>query len=212
MLTFAILGLEFDEELMNMCTEAYIKVYSIYVHRFELRVPTTVKLCSYLFQVLAKSDKLIYIPYYVQQLSASRQIPAITEQIDPSVETKRDSIEFFLRAAQINNLDILNVGIAIVEKLRTEQEDFDAEGLYWITCCYNMMEDSDSSEVMLAYLRYTLIITRKFLILGNIKKSRQLIREVRRRLVTCCKTGMLAWYSILSSLVLVSLTSFHFSE
>ena len=123
-----------------------------------------------------KSDKLVYIPFYIEKLSASRQIPAITEQITAGVDMRRDAIEFFLKAARINNLDILAIGIAIVEKLRTEQEDFEVEGLLWITCCYNLLEDT--SEVMLAYLRYTLIIARKYLILGNIKKSRQLIREV----------------------------------
>ena len=120
---------------------------------------------------------MIYIPFYVEKLTESRQIPAITEQINPEVETKRDAVEFFLKTSQINNLPVLEIGIAVVEKLRTEQDDFDVEGLLWITCCYNLVEQN--AEVMLAYLRYTLLIARKHLILGNLAKSRELIREVR---------------------------------
>lgn len=114
----------------------------------------------------------------MEKLTAEKHIPVIVDQIQPEVESERDTIDFFMQAAYVNNLDILNIGIAIVSKLRDSQEKFDVESLHWITSCYRFV--SDSREVMLAFLKNSILVIRKYLILNDLYTCNQIIQQVSR--------------------------------
>jgi len=152
-LALGIMGLPYDEGLMDLCSETYIGV-------------------------LVSASQLIYIPFYVKCMTEPRKIPVILKQINPEVNVSEEDITTFIQTAATNHLNVLKIGVAVVEKLFREQKDFRVDGLLWISETYSFVEDNN--QVMLELLRHVLIITRKYLILGNIPKVRELLRLVNQ--------------------------------
>jgi len=66
--------------------------------------------------------------------------------------------------------------LAVVDKMRDEEDDFTVENLDWISCCYGVTDNP--AHVMYELLKYTIWITRKYLTLGNIEKVQKLITQV----------------------------------
>lgn len=115
-------------------------------------------------------------PYYIQKLSEEKKIPTIVQHIGIDRKLTREEIQEFFKGAHLNELNVLAIGKAVVDKLRDEEEDFTVENLDWISCCYEIADNP--SEVMYEFLRYTIWISRKYLTLGNIEKVQKLIHRV----------------------------------
>ncbi len=118
------------------------------------------------------------IPYYVQMITESNRIPLIVHHINPDNKLSTADVKDFLQAACLNHLDVLNIGISVVDKMRDEEGDFDVENLNWISSCYEILDNSP--QVMLELLKYTIWISRKYLTLGNTGKVQQLIGRVSK--------------------------------
>ncbi|CAL8079951.1 unnamed protein product [Orchesella dallaii] len=151
LLFLSIVELPYKQELIDICIEKYVTVL-VDIHRFQ------------------------EIPFYVQKLSENRQIPNVVRHVRSNRIMSREEIELFLQAAHNNDLDILGIGIAVVEKMRDEQDDFVVDNLNWISCCYNIV--ADSHTVMYEYLKYTIWIARKYLTLGKVEKVQKLIGQL----------------------------------
>ncbi|ODM91765.1 hypothetical protein Ocin01_14918 [Orchesella cincta] len=151
LLFLAIVDLPYSQELIDVCMDKYISVL-VDVHLFQ------------------------EIPYYVQKLSDDRKISNVVRHVKVDKRLSRDEIEQFLQTAHNSELDVLRIGVAVVDKMRDEDDDFSVDNLSWISCCYGIVENSP--QVMYEYLKYTLYFSRKYLTLGNIEKVQQLIGQL----------------------------------
>ena len=132
------------------------------------------------FQILVKVGYLIYLPYYVQQMSKVYQVPLIAQHIcsvtTSTVKVSTSEIEIFLTASQLSGIDPLEIGVCVIETLRGKDEDFNPDNLEWISLAYNYVDDS--KLVMLALLRSVLLIARTHLPAGKTDNLKNYFRKV----------------------------------
>lgn len=126
--------------------------------------------------VLVDINMFTRIPYYVQKLSDEKRLPIIVHHVGPSHSIDKIDIVEFLTNAQKNDLDVLSIAVAIVDKMKDEESDFKVENLEWINECYGILDNSPL--VLLELLKYTIWISRKYLTLRNIGKVQQLIGQL----------------------------------
>lgn len=180
-LFLAFLNLPHNQELVDICMENYISVSykskCLTINRNFIMADGT-KTMILCLQVLVDINQFTRIPYYVQMITEDKRIPLIVHHINPEHKLEREEVIDFLQAACSNQLDVLNIGISVVDKMRDEEGDFDVENLNWISSCYDILDKSP--QVMLELLKYTIWISRKYLTLGNTGKVQQLIGRVSR--------------------------------
>lgn len=132
--------------------------------------------CFSLCQIMVEINLFARIPYYVQKLSSEKQIPAIIRHISTDYRVSNDQMMEFLHGCHEHGLDSLAIGMAVVDKLRDEEDDFSVENLEWIRYSYGIVENP--VHVMYEFLKYTIWISRKYLTLGKLEKVQVLIGQV----------------------------------
>ncbi|CAG7838056.1 unnamed protein product [Allacma fusca] len=132
-------------------------------------------------EILVKVGYLIYLPFYVRQMSKEYQVPIIVQHISSittrTAKASTSDIELFLSTAQLNGIDPLEIGEGVIESLRAQDEDFNAENLEWISLSSNYVEDS--KLVMLALLRAVIHIARAHIRSGHTDKLKSYFKAIR---------------------------------
>jgi len=130
-----------------------------------------------MFQLLINRVDFKCIPTYICLLSQDCQIPALLEKIPLLKTLEQDDINAFLHLSHINDLPVLEMSVALIKKMIDDEQDFQVSHMHWIYACESFVNDG-SPDVKLAYLRYTMIICRKFLIMENVSKLEEVFSGV----------------------------------
>ena len=132
------------------------------------------------FQILVRVGYLIYLPFYVQQMSKEYQVPLIAQHIcsvtSRTTKVSSSDIDIFLSSSQMSGIDPLEIGVGVIENLRARDEEFSPENLEWISLAYNYVEDP--KLVMLALLRAVIHIARSSFQAGRIDKLKSYFKVV----------------------------------
>ena len=139
---------------------------------------------NFSLQILVKVGYLIYLPFYVQQMSKEYQVPLIAQHIcsvtSRTTRVSSSDIEIFLSSSQLSGIDPLEIGVGVIENLRERDEEFSPENLEWISLAYNYVEDP--KLVMLALLRAVILIARSNFQKGRTDKLKSYFKVVGLKL------------------------------